>query len=1012
MQYEIPQELKYKEKIVFNLDFEQLVYALIFTFVIIIIFKTNLGLFSKFLISSIFVVISVLFMFFNFKDVIRNYFSWINFRDVKFMTRKMNRFFALHYINSDHLEIRQYRNKFISRLRKIKSYDINKIAIIKVMPINFSVKGEDSKEHIIKNFQRFLNSLDFEIQILVKTEPLTLESYFRETSRKINPDYSDYFKHYKENIENLILEKNIQNRSFYIIIKEKDNLEIQVDICTERLRLLKLNSHTLNEKETLALLMGFFDTFQEKNYEADVSKLNYFNYLVAPNYIKNNITNLEIDNKFYTIIAAYGYPRNVQIGFLDKIITSNANFDISMHIEPFSIENTIVSINKELQKQRADLYSLKKRKILNTSLEIKYNDTKKILEELQKGTQRLFNISLYILIKASSKEELELLTKKIESELNSLLIIPRIMVFNLHKALKSMLPYSSNEINYKRNITTDALSAFFPFTSKFLDIDNNGILLGLNKNNIPIIKDIYNLGNSNGFILSSSGHGKSFYAKLFIMRQLMFKNKVIVIDPQNEYIKLAKKFNGQIINISNDSDTIINALDLMGHDYAEKRISLIDLFNVMLGGISDIQKSVVDRALTNCYLKKGITINEKTWNNKPPKLEDLLKELLIMEKKSTINERPTYHSLINRLSMYVDGVYSFLNRHTKIDFNNDFIIFNIGNMPRQVKPVIMFLILDYVYMKMKSSIEQKLLVIDEAWSLLNKVEEASYIFEIVKTSRKFNLSLLLITQDVVDLVDSKAGTAILSNSSYTVLFSHKPSAIDSIAKILHLSSYEKELLITSKIGHGLIILGDEHSELKVVSSKQEYELITTNPKELIELEKSGKLNLNETKEVKATKIKLDLDKRFYVKRKLTKEETEFLLDNNYVISSHVNLDNGRHQEYLLRPYANESSSHFFVVYITAEYIKKYTNQIKTYNTLKPDIIFKVGGKEIAIEIETGSYINKKEFQQKVANLNKNYEEWFFVLTDRNLRYNYKKFGVCFLRHEIPAKIDSYFKKAY
>ena len=87
--------------------------------------------------------------------------------------------------------------------------------------------------------------------------------------------------------------------------------------------------------------------------------------------------------------------------------------------------------------------------------------------------------------------------------------------------------------------------------------------------------------------------------------------------------------------------------------------------------------------------------------------------------------------------MYTDnGVFGFLNKQTNIDFKNDFVCFNIGEMPKQVKPVIMYLLLDYIYMRMKKSLKRKVLVIDEAWSLLQGAEESSYIFEIVKTCRK------------------------------------------------------------------------------------------------------------------------------------------------------------------------------------------------------------------------------------------------------------------------------------
>ncbi len=998
--YEIPQELKYKEKIVFNLDFQQMGYALLFSFFIILVFKTSIGLYSKLAISSILAVIAVLFMFFDFKLILKNYISWLNFRNIKFLSRKMNRFIGINDIKEEYFETREFKNRLISRIRKRRSYEIKKIAVIRVFPINFNIGTDEEKISITKNFERFLNSLEFPVQIFIKTEDLDISSHYKAIDLKLKKKYRPYFENYKLNLNKITNENKARNRKFYLVIKEAGNLEIQVNICLERLKALNLRAYILKKNSLLKLLKDFFKA-DEKNAVVDVDRLNYYNYLISPGYIKNNIDYLEIDNKFYRVINAHNYPRAVESGFLDRIITLNGDFDISIFIEPFNIEITIIKINKELQKQRADLYSLEKRKILNTSLKLKYNDTKKTLEELQKGNQKLFNLSLYINARANSKKDLDFLTKKLEAELNSLLIVPKIALFSMHKALKSVMPFSFNEINVTRNITSEALSAFFPFTSQFLDIDKEGVLLGLNKNNIPIIKDIYGLGNSNGFILASSGFGKSFYAKLFVIRQLLKNTKVYVIDPQNEYVNLARKFKGQVINISRNSSSIINPLDLMGHDYYEKRLSLIDLMQVMLGRLSDIQKSVIDKALSLTYERKGIKSDEDTWSYKAPVMADLLKELESMSKKVGMLEKSTYRSLLNRISMYVDGVFSFLNKQTNINFENDFVVFNIGDMPKQVKPVVMFLILDYVYMKMKGSKDKKLLIIDEAWSLLNRVEDASYIFEIVKTSRKFNLALLLITQDVQDLLNSSAGNAVLSNSSYTILLRQKPSVIELIDRMFHLSQNEKDLLMTSSIGNGLVIMDNYHSELKIISSDEEYGLLNTNPN--ITYRKPRKI----TKEAREVDIKLDLDKRFYVKKDLSKEEVEFLLNHGYLISSQTSLFNNKNDEYLLKPSPNESSVHFFLIYEISEYIRKFTDEVYTYNTVKPDIVFKINKKEIAIEVETGSN-NKKDLMNKVSLLNNNYKEWFFVLSDVNLISQYEKYGKIVLRHGIPTKIPEYF----
>ena len=551
-----------------------------------------------------------------------------------------------------------------------------------------------------------------------------------------------------------------------------------------------------------------------------------------------------------------------------------------MHIKPYPIEGMLIDLNRELQKQRADLFSMQIKGIINPSLEIQYKDTEKTLKDLQKGKERLFNISLYITCKANSLEELDLLTKKVESELNSIMILPSTDRLRMLQGFKSTAPLGVDELNISRNITTEPLSAFFPFTSQFLQADNEGVWLGLNRNNIPIIKDIFKLPNPNGLILAQSGGGKSYFSKLLIARYLLSGTKVMVIDPQGEYRNLIERFEGQRINLARTSKTMINPLDLMGHDYIEKRLSLMDLMKIMLGELSDVQKPFIDRALTKTYELKGIDKNPDTWQNTPPILEDLLKVLENMEKRATRLEKTTLRSLINRLSMYVDGVFSFFNQHTNIDFNNNFVCFDIGDMPNQVKPSIMFLVLDYVYMKMKSDLKRKILLIDEAWSLLSRAEDAEYIFEIVKTCRKFNLGLLLINQEVEGLLNSKAGKSVLANSSYTLLMRQKPAVIDNICKTFHLSSSEKNHLLTANVGEGLLIMEDDHSEIKIISSPEEHELITTNADEIIKEVKEVKPG-PKIKKTQNIKINVDEDKRYFRKRNLTSDDVKYLLSKGY-----------------------------------------------------------------------------------------------------------------------------------
>jgi hypothetical protein len=424
MAYQIPQQLAYKEKIMFGLTFKQLMYAFLFGCISLIIFRRINNLTLGIILATLHSVLGLGFVFFDLEDKIKNYYLYCKLR--KLENKKLAELFG----------IKKIENNLI-----ITSKD-KKVAILKVNTINFSIKPSNEKEAVISSFQKFLNSLDFPTQILVSTESIKLEDYLKSLKSRIKQkQFEELFDKYKSHLENTIKTNKIMNRTFYLVIPEATDIGIQIDLCLERLASLNLKSKQLGSKEIKKLLVNFFN---------GVCTGDFPDY-IFPSYINNNPSYLEIvkelkDKKtkkeiqYQRIIYASGYPRYVESGFLDRIISSLGDFDLSIHINPYPIENMLIGLNRELQKQRADLYSMQMKGITNPSLEIQYSDTRGTLEDLQKGKERLFNVSLYVNCKADDLDKLELLTKKVESELNSLMILPKIPNFRMLQGLKSMAP--------------------------------------------------------------------------------------------------------------------------------------------------------------------------------------------------------------------------------------------------------------------------------------------------------------------------------------------------------------------------------------------------------------------------------------------------------------------------------------------------------------------------------------------------------------------------------------------
>lgn len=740
--------------------------------------------------------------------------------------------------------------------------------------------------------------------------------------------------------------------------------------------------------------------------------------LLKPSYVKNEPDNVQINSSLNRVIMAVGWPRRVRAGWLNNIIASEGDFDLSMFIEPSDIQKILSDLNHELVKQRSDMIAAEQKGVVNPSLKVQYDDTYRTLESLQMGEEKLFNISLYANARAGTKERLELLSSKIRSEFNSMGIDSKIPYRKMQQAIQSIIPIKDDRLRVQRNIPSSPLSACFPFTSSFLNLQEGGVVFGLNKdNNIPIILDVYNLQNYSGLILGTSGSGKSFFVKLYILRNLLRGVRTMIIDPQGEYVELCKTYGGQLIEISQESNTIINPLDLLDRDFGDKMLSLMDLFKIMCGELSEPQKNFLDKALLKIYAEKGIKAGDKTtWGRPPPVLRDLYDVFKSERNGVSKFEKMTYDALLNRLRIYAEGSFSFMNKQTNLDLNNNLICFNIADMPAQVKPVMMYLILDFVHKKMQKDRERKLLVVDEAWTLLRYGEHAQYLFELIKTARKFGLGLAIITQEVNDLLASRTGKTIMANTAWKLLLRQEPTVMGEVVEKFNLNTEEQNFVLTAGKGDGLLFAMNDRIPLKIVASEKEYEIITTNPDELRNRDKKRK---GGTENEKLNDEVFNLKRVYFPKSELNEQQAQYLSGKGFEEGKFVDLESKGPKSYLIKkPETKESLEHYFFVQLVYDEIRKYTENVQLYASYGPDICFQVASKEdpdkferFALEIETGKSFSKKEEQvlQKAGkNSVQNYKDWWFVLTDSGKRKEYAQYGKVLLRTEVGETLRKLF----
>jgi len=448
--------------------------------------------------------------------------------------------------------------------------------------------------------------------------------------------------------------------------------------------------------------------------------------------------------------------------------------------------------------------------------------------------------------------------------------------------------------------------------------------------------------------------------------------------------------------------------------FIKKTITLMDLFKILCRELTEVQKNILDKAVHIIYQNKGILPDKpETWVREPPIIGDLYDEILKEKKSASRLERMTYEALENRLRIYVHGSFSFINRQTNLDLKNDLICFNITNIPSQVKPVLMYLVLDFVHKKMQKDRERKILVIDEAWSLLRFAEQSKSIFELIKTARKFGLGIVIITQEVEDLLSSPAGKTILANTAWKYLSRQEPAAIAELAEKFHLNNEEQNYLLTALPGEGLLFAMNDHIPLKVIPSPQELELITTNPDEIRKREEKLRELAKEPENLQPYK----LDKTYYLTRELNPAQIDFLTKNGFEEARLRGLEDVPQSYLVKKPSSSESIEHYFMVQTIAEELRKHAPTVNTYSSIGPDIVFtrSVGGvvEYFAFEVETGSQAkNILDMQEKTSkndsSTNPKYSDWWFIVTNRNYRLHYEQYHKSLTRNLSKELISKLF----
>ncbi|MCL5017084.1 MAG: ATP-binding protein [Patescibacteria group bacterium] len=557
--------------------------------------------------------------------------------------------------------------------------------------------------------------------------------------------------------------------------------------------------------------------------------------IIAPAAVEVNSNFIKIGDKLAKTLFIFSYPRFLSTGWFSQIIDMPDLIDISIFVHPIETNLALKQLRKKAAQVESQIYEKQEKGVVrDPMLETAFQDIEGLRDSLQQAREQLFNVSVYITIYAETIEQLNKLEGRITNLLESRLVYIKPALFQQTEGFSSSIPLGQDRLLIYNPLNSGPLSSFFPFTSADLTSDN-GILYGINEsNNSMIVFDRFSLENANMVVFAKAGAGKSYAVKLEALRLLMMGTDILIIDPENEYEALASSVGGSYFRISLASQHHINPFDLPiipkdedPSDVLRSHIvNIAGLLKLMMGQLTPEEDALLDRAISETYASHDIAPGKDFSKAIPPLLEDLQKILENMEGGKTMAQR---------LYKYTQGSYAgFTNQPTNVDIKNRLIVFSIRDLEEELRPIAMYIVLNFIWSLIRAELKKRVLIVDEAWVLMKYEDGASFMFGLVKRCRKYYLGVTTITQDVEDFLKSPYGRPIITNSSLQLLLKQSPTMIDLIIKSFGLTEGEKNLLLEAAVGEGLFFAGLNHVAIKIIASYLEDKIVTTKPEQILQ----------------------------------------------------------------------------------------------------------------------------------------------------------------------------------
>lgn len=578
--------------------------------------------------------------------------------------------------------------------------------------------------------------------------------------------------------------------------------------------------------------------------------------LLAPGSIAETWDALQVDGEYVRGLAVTAFPREVSTsGWLAPLLMLDEMVDLCWHLHP----QNQAAMMRTLKRRRVGYASTRalnrqRGRLHDPELEVAQTDVARLMSELASGTERLFELSFLLLVRAPTRGLLDERTDRVLTLLRTVFLdaVAHPTTFEHAQAFRSVLPEGRDEVRRTITLDTASLATTFPFISNALTMPN-GTFLGVTGTGEPVLLDPWDasLENPHAFVGGVTGAGKSYLGKLWLERSLLLHGRTgercWVIDPDGEYGSLVDALGGTRVRLAPGSTHHLNPFDLIppgcavaayledskhGDRLAEKILDLQSLLDLMLADHGSVlgarEKALLDRVLYECYRRAGISADPRTHYHQPPLLRDLAEVL-----RSGVCGNDDF-DLGLRLSRYVEGSLAGLfAKQTNVSLDTHLLVWDVREMRGDLRPVGIFLIADGLWTQaVYQSTIRRALYLDEAASLIEHAEGGKFLASLSRRARKRYLRLVVMTQTPEAFVQDEWGSVVATNAAIKILKKQDGTSVKAVASRFGLTAGEAQRLLTFGVQEALVFAGDRRVLLSVQASFGEHEIMTTNPIEL------------------------------------------------------------------------------------------------------------------------------------------------------------------------------------